>query len=165
MTTTRKTSLKRGTALTVAGIGTAVLLAAAAPAMARGGDAFGEKCGSTADTEWQTIGAVSQKLETEGYTDFLRITRDDGCYEVVARKADERPMKLWLNPASLEVTGFSKIPPKAFRGHMGKGHHGKKGGQMQGGMMQGGMMQGGMKGGQMQDGAPMMEQPPQPQDN
>ena len=164
MTPTRKISLARGAVLTAAGLGTAVLLAAAAPAMAKGGGDFGEKCGSTADTSWQPITAVSQKLESEGYTDFLRIVRKDGCYQVVARKDEARPMKLWLNPASLEVTGFSKIPPKrhGFKGErmggqrMGDGHHGMKGEMKRGP---------GMQDGRPMPGSDAPAQPPQPQDN
>lgn len=125
MSTMRKRGLIGGTAVIAAGLGAVLLLSAAAPAMARDKDAFGEKCGAAADTSWQPLSALSQKLEGEGYTDLLKVQRDDGCYEVVARKGEERPMKLWLNPASLEVTGFSKIPPKHFRG----GRHGGKDGK------------------------------------
>lgn len=158
MNPTRTRSLTRGVALTAAGLGTVLLLAAAAPAMARGSDTPGEKCGASQDTTWQSIGAVSQKLETEGYTDFLRIERDDGCYEVIARKGEARPIKLWLNPASLEVTGFSKIPPKHFRGGKGK-HDGKDMHDRHGMMGQG-------KPGHDKPGAkPAQEQPSQPKDN
>lgn len=117
MSTVRKRGLIGGAALAVAGLGAALVLTASAPAMARDDDDFGERCGAAADTTWQPLSAVSQKLEAEGYTEFLRVERDDGCYEVIARKGDAAPEKLWLNPASLEITGFSKIPPKHFRPH------------------------------------------------
>lgn len=103
-------------ALLVAGLGAALLLGAG-PAMAKGGPEVGERCGAGADTRWQSIAALSEKLEAEGYTDFLRVQRSRGCYDVIARKADERPLRLWLNPASLEVTGFSRIMrPRAGAG-------------------------------------------------
>jgi len=107
----------RKAALLAAGLG-AVLMLAAAPAMAKGGHATGERCGAAAGTDWEPIGAVSEKLEAEGYTDFLRIQRARGCYEVIARKPDERPIRLWVNPASLEVTGFSRM----WRPHASAGH-------------------------------------------
>ncbi len=159
----RRNSLARGAILTVAGLGAVVMLAAAAPAMARGGDSFGEKCGAAQDTSWQSIGALAQKLEGEGYTDLLRVVRKDGCYSVIARKDEARPMKLWLNPASLEVTGFSKIPPKHFRG--GKGKHGFHGKHDRSDMhdRMGRHDRAGMQGNPSAAAAP--EQPSQPKDN
>lgn len=102
--------------LLVVGLAAAMLLGAG-PATAKGGPQLGERCGAGADTQWQSIAALSEKLEAEGYTDFLRVQRSRGCYDVIARKSDERPMRLWLNPASLEVTGFSRmLRPRAGAG-------------------------------------------------
>jgi hypothetical protein len=52
--------------------------------------------------DWQPRAAVVELAKAKGWT-VRRIKIDDGCYEIVARDAEGRPVEALVNPATLEV--------------------------------------------------------------
>ena len=53
-------------------------------------------------TDWQPREAVV-KLAAENGWELRRIRIDDGCYEVIGRDAEGRPIEVKLDPATLAV--------------------------------------------------------------
>ncbi|MDX6806274.1 PepSY domain-containing protein [Terrihabitans rhizophilus] len=79
-----------------AGLALAALAAFSLPALAND-DAQGSREG------WMSAGAVSSKLEAQGYTRITEIEADDGVYEVDATAPEGHRVDLKVNPTTAEI--------------------------------------------------------------
>jgi hypothetical protein len=75
-------------------LGAFIATLAAAPAFAS------DLC-SVPQAEWQPKEALQKQLEADGWT-IKKINVDEGCYEVYAKKGDQR-MESYFNPKTFEV--------------------------------------------------------------
>lgn len=75
-------------------LGAFIATLAAAPAFA------GDLC-SVPQAEWQPKEALQKQLETDGWA-IKKINVDGGCYEVYAKKGDQR-MEAYFNPKTFEI--------------------------------------------------------------
>lgn len=55
--------------------------------------------------DWQPRDAVARLAEENGWT-VRRIKIDDGCYEIIGRDAEGRPIEVTIHPATLQVIAF-----------------------------------------------------------
>lgn len=63
--------------------------------------AFASDLCTVPQAEWQPKDALQKKLEADGWT-IKTINTDEGCYEVYAKKGDQR-MESYFNPKTFEV--------------------------------------------------------------
>ena len=54
------------------------------------------------------IGAVTDKLTSQGYREIRKIEREGGCYEIKALDKDGKAVKLYLNAATGEPAQAAK---------------------------------------------------------
>jgi len=70
--------------------------------------------------DWQPREAVQALAESQGLT-VRRIKIDDGCYELDARDAQDRAVRMKLDPATLEVL-HDQTEDDDDHDHHGHGH-------------------------------------------
>jgi hypothetical protein len=75
-------------------LGALIATLAAAPAFAGG------LC-SVPQSDWQPKEALQKQLESDGWA-IKKINVDEGCYEVYAKKGDQR-MEAYFNPKTFEI--------------------------------------------------------------
>lgn len=64
--------------------------------------ADGANCRSIPRAEWRPMAAAVEAVKSKGY-EIREIEIDDGCYEVKAFGKSGERIKLYLDPASLEI--------------------------------------------------------------
>lgn len=65
-------------------------------------DASDNRCRNVPRTEWRSMAEAVEAVKAKGY-EIREIEIDDGCYEVKASGKSGERVKLYLDPASLEV--------------------------------------------------------------
>ena len=83
----------------------ALLAATLLAGLVQGGTAWADDDCAAPMSDWQPRAAVADLAAAQGWQ-VRRIRVDDGCYQILGRDPDGRPIEVTLDPATLEVVGI-----------------------------------------------------------